>query len=287
MTTSHSNHELLFDIEQGSLEWHELRQGKYNASEAGAVMEVNPWRPKDRRELAAVRSGELVIEINKAMTRGNEFEGPARQYFSELLGQTFTPCIAVRGEHSASLDGINGDHSVILELKVPMNPDKLFAAIVASVLPDHYWYQIAQQAWCAPDSDLVAFAAYDPKEDYGRHVLFDADTLREVFETEVLPAWQTFKGTNYEPVQIDQSKNKEWCKLAKAWSDAKKKREDAEKEAKIAELKKAEKTAKDALIAASEAGTANVGHGVKVGWTEVGPKISKGSVMKRVSGSYE
>ncbi len=277
----------ILNIEQGSLEWHELRARKYPASEAGAVMEVNPWQPKNRRELSAVRKGELHIEVNFAMDRGNREEAPAREWAEGEMQVEFPPCIAVRGEYMASLDGLSGDASVILELKVPMNPDKLYSMMDEGTVPPHYRYQMAQQAHCVIDAKMVMFAAYNPKTRDGRYMLIMADELRAEFAEAIHPAWEEFAGSNYEPIEVIRA-DEEFRDAAKAYFDAKTATKAAIEKAGIPALETAEKAAKKALIDACEPGLANRGFGIRVGWAEVQPGITqrKGSVRKTISGAF-
>lgn len=278
----------LLELEQGSLEWHMLRSEKYPASEAGAVMEVNPWKPRNQPELAALRDGTLVIVDSMPMQRGRKYEAEAREWVEDALGVTAPAVVAIRGDYMASLDGLTVKENFIIELKVPMNPEKLFGLMAETEsLPDHYFFQICQQAWCVPTAHQLVFAVYDPKTATGRMKVYETQTLKEVFEERIRPAWERFASTQHPPIEIDQSENKEWCEAAKRWDECKAALIEAKKSIKLAELEKQEKAAKEALIKACEAGVPNVAHGIRVGWTEVPPKESNGYVMKRVTGSWE
>ncbi len=295
MTTSPSNDWRIFpaaELEQGSLDWHVFRRSHYPASEAGAVTETARFFPKTRRELFAVRSGEAVVEETMPMRRGTKLEPIARQRACELYGMEFEPAVAERGKLSASLDGVCFDTPTtccILELKCPMNPEKLIAAVEGELddIPEDYVFQMAQQAYCVPVATDVIFGVYDEKNDELHTIAINGDALRDIFLEKVAPAWEEFEGSNYEPLEIDQTENETWCTLAKAWSESKDALKKAEAEAGIKELQKAEKAAKTALIEACEAGIANVGHGIRVGWSEVAPKTVKGYVGKRVTGMWE
>ncbi len=278
---------LIFDMEQGSLEWHEMRDKHLPASEVGAVMEVNPWSPKNQRELFAVRNGEMFIEENFAMERGTRLEPKARAWISNVLEIEFQPCIAVNGQYMASLDGLSRSLETILEIKCPMNYEKLRDAVEDSEIPDHYWFQMCQQAYCTPQAKEIVFCVYDGDNGSGCFRTMDAEPMRQEFIDDIMPAWQSFLSTNHEPLEIDMSDDEMWSAAAHTWWKAKKELADAKKEARISQLEKAEKEAKAALIEACEKGVKNVGHGISVTWSEVPEKTSNGYIMKRVTGSWE
>lgn len=280
------------ELEQGSLAWHEFRATHYPASEVGAVMECNPWFPKNQAELNAVRTGEAVVEGNFAMDRGNRLEPIARAAVNEMYGREFLPAVVERGKYSASLDGVffvSMDACIILELKCPMNPEKLFAAIAGEKedIPLNYWYQMCQQAWCLPIATEIIFGVYDGETEELRTITIDAEVMRQVWIDECLPAWERFESTNHPPLEIDQTENEAWCNAARKWDLAKRAVIDAKKEIKLTQLEKAEKEAKLELIAACEAGLPNVGHGIRIGWSEVEPSMRAGYVTKKVTGKWE
>lgn len=281
-------------VEQGSLRWHELRADKYPASECGAVMGVNPWSPKNQRELNAVRQGEMIIQESMPMRRGKDYEAEAREWLSNVLEENFQPVVVVRGSFMASLDGISTDElgglmgePAIAEIKIPMNPQKLFEAIANAEIPDHYWFQMCQQAWCAVNATHVIFCAYDPKTKTGKFITMEAKPLRDEWEAHVLQEWERFVSTNHEPVEIKQDENAEWCEAAFLWSQAREARIDAEKSVGLAALKKAEDAAKKRLLEACEVGLPNVAHGVRVGYSEVEASTRDGYISKRVTGKWK
>ncbi len=290
--TSPSNWQILpaSEMEQGSLEWHQFRLKHFPASEAGAVMGVNPWMPRNQRELFAVRNGEAFVEENFAMARGTKLEPRARELANMMYETDFEPAVAQRDQFSASLDGVHfwsPESCQILEVKCPLNVEKYVTDGMISDIPEHYMFQMAQQAWCVPISTEVIFVVYSEEEDRIFTQAIDAEALRARFITEVMPAWLEFEGSNFEPLEVDQTDNEAWCAAAKTWDEAKAAVIKAKKDAGIAALEKAEKAAKEALIEACESGIANVGHGIRVGWSEVQESIRKAYVTKRVTGKWE
>lgn len=300
--TSRSN-DIFWDLEQGSLEWFELRNERYPASESGAVMDVNPkWmRPKNKRELAAFRRGELHIEENWMMSRGKRYEEEARDWLQDMLQMELRPCVAVAGDYMASLDGLSPkDGSVAAEIKVPVKPAKLFSGIAEAArrreegepfaewikeLPANYLWQMVQQAHCVPQTETMVFCAYDPTVRNGIYIMIEADDLRAQW-TALEAQWEVFRGSNYEPLDVDMSKDEAWRKAAKRWSELNAQLKQAIEDAGIRELEKAVKDAAKELKDVCEPGIPNVGCGIKVGYSDVPEKRTKGYVMKRISGTF-
>jgi putative phage-type endonuclease len=278
------------DLEQGSLEWHMFRSSHLNASETGAVMEVNPWFPKNQKELNAIRTGQAVVEENFAMGRGKRYEDEAREWINEQLGADFQPAVVSRGQFGASLDGVASmaeTADTILEIKVPMDPAKLVKSIADGDVPQHYWFQMAQQAWCVPSAVNLVFLVYDPDAGRGWFSKMPVEGLRQTFTGEVQPAWEAFLNTDHGELYIDQTDNEEWCSAAWLYSQAREARVDAEKEIKLSQLKKSEDAAKKALLELCDPHGINRAHGINVHFSEVEPQIRKGYVQRRVTGKWE
>lgn len=258
MSTEYHDH-----IEQGSLEWHFLRGGKDTASEAGAVMEVNPWVPRDQRELRAVKDGEIVIEENFAMSRGKRYEDQARGWLVAHSNHNLQPTVAIRGGYLASLDGMSDDRKVVAEIKIPMNYEAAVEKAMVK-LPIHYWYQMVQQAYVCEDAELFLFCMYDPDNDRGWVQRIDAEMLRADWPN-VEEAWEKFNAvTEWAPLEHNVEEQKGMKMLMKRWSSAKKK---------LALAKKAEADLRSELLASVDQDIPSVGFGVKIT-----PVTSKGSI---------
>lgn len=229
---------------QGSKEWHEYRADKFNASEAGAVMGVNPWHPRNPAELFDVKTGAASVEENAAMRRGTALEPEARAALEAAKGIQFTPCVREKGRYSASLDGLDFDETVATEIKCPMRADgKLFSCQTPADLKreaPHYWWQMVHQQYVA-GFELIYFAAYHP--DCGVNVItIPADDL--VADRDALiEAWEAFgkawdAGERPEPPVIERD-DEEWAQAVARFISAKETKKAAEEQ---------EKAARDALI---------------------------------------
>ena len=107
----------LYNLVQGSAEWHEHRAQYRNASETAAVMSVSPWQTPF--ELWLVKTGRKVTAETAAMRHGTETEPAARAAFEQESGLIMQPLVMVEGDYSASLDGITLAGDTIVEIKCP------------------------------------------------------------------------------------------------------------------------------------------------------------------------
>ena len=120
-----------FDYEypQGSPEWLAFRKTKVTATDASAILGLNPW--KTRLQLYHEKlSNDPPKPCNEAMQRGNDLEPIARDLFKIKTGHKMEPRVVVKDWAMASLDGINAWNE-ILEIKCP--GEKVHAVAVAGV----------------------------------------------------------------------------------------------------------------------------------------------------------
>lgn len=134
---------------QGSPEWHAHRAAYRNASETPAVLGVSPWVTP--YQLWLQRSGRAQPEVNQAMLRGTQLEPLAREAYEKLTGHVMQPLVLVKGDYSASLDGITLDGGLILEIKCPVKGrgSDLWKAASVGIVPEHYRWQIETQLMVA------------------------------------------------------------------------------------------------------------------------------------------
>lgn len=236
-------------MKQGSTEWHEHRAQHFNASEAGAVMGVNPWQPRNQAELFDVKTGALTIEENDAMRRGKDMEPEARADFERQTGVQLSPIVLTHGRYSASLDGTDLDGRVNAEIKCPMRSNSKAlkcqsAKDVRETVP-HYWWQMVHQQYVS-GAEWMGFFVYHPDAPkkpiwiHADELIADRDSLLE--------QWEAFAGyldANERPgdgVAEDESSDMQLLEhnylLAKAA---------------LQEAQQAEKDAKNALIERAQA----------------------------------
>lgn len=247
---------------QGSEEWLEYRSSRLNASEAGAVMEVNPWFPRNPAELFDLKTGAKTVEENPAMRRGTELEPEARAAAQDVLGEQFTPAVRQRERYSASLDGEDFDGATALEIKCPMRTDsKLFRILGGKDLKEvapHYWWQLVHQQYVS-GFGLVYFCAYHP--DQGISVVkISADELIADRDA-LIAAWEAFakcldSGERPESDEIEDD-SEEMAALVAAYRSAKERADEA-----ASVLKEADKALKDRAKASGARKLS--GHGLQV-----------------------
>ena len=177
---------------QGSDAWLEFRKSHCPASEAGALMSVNPWKPKNPYELMLIRNGEDSVFQSKAMAWGTEHEDRARLELEEASGLIFQPQVLAEEidgvPMSASLDGITMDGKVIAEIKCPYGQKEsdTWKAIEEGNAPVYYWWQMQQQLLLT-GAEICWFAVWTPEEMMMIEVLPD-----EKAQSVLVLAWQEF-----------------------------------------------------------------------------------------------
>ena len=133
------------DLEQGSSEWLEARKKHFCASEAPAVMSANPYFPKNPTDLAKQKLGYVNTFVSHAMREGNRLEPIIRLQVEAQTDLEFKPEVLVLGKFLASLDGINWERDIILEIKAPQsNNETVKLAMEGRVILAHQ-YQIQHQ----------------------------------------------------------------------------------------------------------------------------------------------
>lgn len=195
---------ILVNLEQKSQEWYEYRKNKFNASEAGAVMGVNPYRPKNQFELAHLKYGDLEIFETERMRAGTEAEPIIREFVNKHLAfSSFEPCVGVWDKDerfSASFDGYDEALNEILEIK---NSKIEFEKVKDTKKPsEHYFMQIQHQLLVS-GAFLCHFAVRNPES--GEIILIEVkpDKMTQI---SLASEWKKFeklyKGKKLEPLEV-------------------------------------------------------------------------------------
>jgi len=153
----------IFNILQGSSEWHELRNSKIGASDAPVIMGVSPWRTIE--ELWREKLG-LVERMPPTyfQQRGLMLENFARQYFYLITGYETYPSVYISSENEfmmASLDGVTKDEKLILEIKCPGKFDHETA--LSGKIPEKYYPQLQHQMYVT-HLDVCHYLSFDGAE---------------------------------------------------------------------------------------------------------------------------
>ncbi|QPI62394.1 lambda-exonuclease family protein [Vreelandella venusta] len=156
----------VYEVAQGSQDWHALRASCFTASEAPAMAGVSKYQ--SRSDLLKTKYTGEVPEVTPAQQRifdkGHAAEASARPIAERIIGEELYPCTATHDEHDwmlASFDGCTMLEDVIWEHKL-IN-DELRAA-TADTLAEHYKVQMDQQL-AVSGAEKCLFMASDGTED--------------------------------------------------------------------------------------------------------------------------
>ena len=135
----------IIQLVQGSPEWLDYRLKMRNASETAAVLGVSPWQTP--YQLWLLKSGRSVTKATAAMQHGTDMEPAARAAYEAQTGNVMQPLVLQDGPYSASLDGMDLDGQLIVEIKCPYKgqASKLWNDALVGHVPDHYAAQVQHQ----------------------------------------------------------------------------------------------------------------------------------------------
>lgn len=138
------------DLEQGSHEWHALRKTKITATDASIIMGASHWKTKVQLYYEKISNNPPTLP-NERMQRGIDLEPIARDLFILQTGIFVFPKVVIRQWTMCSLDGINEQGDVAVEIKCPGDRDH--AVAVSGKVPAHYYPQLQHQMYvCNIDS---------------------------------------------------------------------------------------------------------------------------------------
>ncbi len=130
---------------QQSEEWLNFRKSKIGASDAPIIMGVSPWKTAHELWMEKMSCENTVIS-NSSMERGIELEPIARDLFENLLSVKVEPRVKIHPKYEwmiASLDGIDDDQKIMVEIKCPNKRDHKLAE--EGKIPDKYYPQLQHQ----------------------------------------------------------------------------------------------------------------------------------------------
>jgi len=130
---------------QGSKAWHEWRKKFRTASNASTVLGVNPFESiieKKKRSLNLIPE----IEQTSAMLQGLNREDDVRKKAEKYFKTKFNAQCWEFGKYGASLDGIDEDGKLVVELKVSRFT---YFKLLKGEVPQNYKIQVMQQLICS------------------------------------------------------------------------------------------------------------------------------------------
>ena len=116
-----------------------------NASETAAVLGESPWCTP--YQLWLLKTGRATTKVTAAMQHGTDMEPVARAAYEAQTGEVMQPLVLQDGPYSASLDGMDLDGRLILEVKCPYRgqDSALWKDALAGRVPEHYQLQVQHQ----------------------------------------------------------------------------------------------------------------------------------------------
>lgn len=148
-------------LQQGSLEWHQWRNSGIGASDAAVIMGENRFKTVDdliREKRAPVGSSQM----NAAMAKGVELEGPARAEYCSRFARTVEPACLQSLQHEwlrASVDGLSECGSHLVEIKCGQSA---YRQTAATDRPPDYYYGQLQHALAISGLETMDFWCYWP-----------------------------------------------------------------------------------------------------------------------------
>lgn len=242
---------------QGSNEWLAFRKKGIGSSDIAVIAGVSPW--KDVHTLWMEKTGRQEEPLpTNAMMWGTEHEETARKAYIAKTGNVMMPQVFQENFCIASLDGINFEGLLILEIKCPKSKTTLELA-KKGVVEKHYLYQVQWQMFVSGASK-AHFWVWTEKE----------SALVEIVEDKNLQAYLFSIASNFwEMVEKDiepEVKKEEFLEID---SEAFIKKADLWKKtySDLEEAKQLEKIAREALLEETDGGSCK-GNGVKITLSE-------------------
>jgi putative phage-type endonuclease len=135
-------------LHQNTVEWSSWRLGGIGASDAPIVMGDSRWMSAQTLWEIKTRKSPEPDRHNLAVHRGRSLEGSARRAYEAATNEVMEPhCLTHDHLHwmHASLDGLNFDRSLVLEIKCPLRSADHAAAATKGAVPLHYYAQLQHQ----------------------------------------------------------------------------------------------------------------------------------------------
>lgn len=258
-------------------DWSNWRRQGIGSSDAPVIMNVSPWKTPLQLWEEKVYGNET--SQTSAMKRGIEMEEAARRCFEKLLNvQVYADYITHKDRPwmRASLDGLDPDGKVLVEIKCPNKEDHALAK--EGKIPDHYYPQLQHQLEVTSIPHMYYFS-FDGTEgvivEVGKDEKYLESLIKEeeVFYTKHLLTKEAPPLTDRDYTSMEE--NSSWEEISKRWKEINRM---------LAQYEKEEKGLRDALISMAN-GRSCFGHGVKL--TRSNPKgmvdYSKISELKGIN----
>ena len=212
----------IIQLVQGSQAWLEYRRTMRNASETAAVLGVSPWCTP--YQLWLLKTGRATTKVTAAMQHGTDTEPAARAAYEAQTDNIMQPLVLQDGPYSASLDGMDLDGKLIVEIKCPYTgqDSQLWREVKAGHVPDHYAAQIQHQLLVS-GAELAHLWVFDGTQG----LLMPIEPIDHAMHR-IKEGWEIFQDyldTDSPPPLTDADtvmrEDGAWSAAARAFSDAK------------------------------------------------------------------
>ena len=212
----------IIQLVQGSPEWLEYRLKMRNASETAAVLGVSPWLTP--YQLWLLKTGRSVTKATAAMQHGTDMEPAARAAYEAQTGNVMQPLVLQDGPYSASLDGMDLDGQLIVEIKCPYKgqASKLWNDAVVGLVPEQYQLQVQHQLMVS-GAVLAHLWVYDGTQGLLLPIERDEAAMQRIRDG--WDQFQTFMDSDTPPPLADadtvQRSDAAWTAAAQVFAEAK------------------------------------------------------------------
>lgn len=182
----------IYNVEQGSQKWLDLRKKYLTASEAPAMMGVSKYKTRDQLlKEKATGEREVVSSDKQALfDRGHEAEAPGRKIAEEILGEDLFPVVGVDDTETylASFDGLTMLGDTGFEHKL-FNQELAALVEAQSTELNGYEWQLEHQLLVSGAGSILFMVSDGTKEKMVFMRYEPVDGRRE----QLIKSWEQFK----------------------------------------------------------------------------------------------
>lgn len=207
----------IIDVEQGSVDWKNIRAKKIGASDAPAIMKVSKW--KTPYSLWIEKLGHTQDKsLSKYMQRGLDLEPIAREKYLENTGIRVAPCVAISDKYPwmmASVDGFDGNKNIV-EIKCPGQEDHNMA--LSGKIPQHYYPQLQHQMFVF-EVEKAFYFSFDGKDGVILEILRDDSYIEKLIleEKKFFDCVRTLEAPEFEIKDFMVNETEVFSNLAKEY----------------------------------------------------------------------
>ena len=208
-------------MEQNTQEWLEMRKKMIGSSDAPIIMEMSPF--KTPLKLWEEKVGISKSNFNPAMAYGHKMEPIARRLFEEEMLCTVEPKVILHPNYDwmmASLDGLNVDAKIAVEIKNPNAKDHNEAKL--GKVPDKYYAQLQHQLevlFALYGIDHIYYFSHHKGDVANIDVKIDTAFIEKMFikELDFIACVRNNMPPESSPLDVLENTSQEWEELANEW----------------------------------------------------------------------